>query len=182
MKLDLRWDYNNMWIKEGNKWKVAFITPKGSFKPTVIFFGLINLPVIFQTMMNEILCDLINTGEVASFIDNIIVGTEEEERYNKVVEEVVKRLVENDSYIKIEKCKQKIRKVGFLEVVRVGDDGLHNFLFSLSDFYFILFLFLKPKIIVQYGITCHSDKLLHNITLCHTLVTVTQHCHSHIIT
>jgi len=47
MKLDLRWDYNNMWIKEGNKWKVAFITPKGSFKPTVIFFGLINLPVIF---------------------------------------------------------------------------------------------------------------------------------------
>ena len=99
-------------------------------------------------MMNEILWDLINTGEVASFIDNIIVGTEEEERYNKVVEEVVKRLVENDSYIKTEKCKYKIRKVRFLEVVRVGDDGLHNFLFSLSYFYFILFLFLEPKIIV----------------------------------
>jgi len=52
--------------------------------------------------MNEILWDLINTGEVASFIDNITVGTEEKERYNKVVEEVVKRLVENDSYIKMQ--------------------------------------------------------------------------------
>jgi len=35
---------------------------------------------------------LINTGKVASFIDNVIVGTKEEEGYDKVVEEVVKRL------------------------------------------------------------------------------------------
>jgi len=47
MKLNLRWGYNNMWIKEGNKWKVAFTTPKGPFKPRVTFFGLINSPVIF---------------------------------------------------------------------------------------------------------------------------------------
>ena len=57
------------------------------------------------TIMNEILCDLINTGEVASFIDNIIVGTKKEEEHNKVVEEAVKRLTENDLYIKPEKCK-----------------------------------------------------------------------------
>jgi len=41
-KMDLRWGYNNIWIKEGDKWKAAFITPKGSFKPTVMFFGLTN--------------------------------------------------------------------------------------------------------------------------------------------
>jgi len=57
------------------------------------------------TMMNEILCDLINTGEIASFIDDIIVGTKEEEGHDKVVEEVVKRLAENDLYVKLEKCK-----------------------------------------------------------------------------
>ena len=56
-------------------------------------------------MMNEILCDLINTGEIASFIDDIIVGTKEEEGHDKVVEEVVKRLAENDLYVKLEKCK-----------------------------------------------------------------------------
>ena len=48
---------------------------------------------------------MINTGEVVSSINNIIVGTEEEERQNKVVEEVVKRLAENDLYIKLEKYK-----------------------------------------------------------------------------
>ena len=75
------------------------------FEPTVMFFGLTNFPVIFQTMMNEILWDLINTGKVASFIDNIIVGTEEEKGYDEVVKEIVKRLVENDLYIKLEKYK-----------------------------------------------------------------------------
>jgi len=43
--------------------------------------------------------------EVVSFIDNIIVGTEEEEEYNEVVEKVTKRLVENKLYVKLEKCK-----------------------------------------------------------------------------
>jgi len=60
---------------------------------------------------------LTNTGKVASFIDNIIVRIEDEERHGEVVEEVVKRLVENDSYIKLEKCKWKVREVGFLGLV-----------------------------------------------------------------
>ena len=47
-------------------------------------------------IINEILWDLINTRKVASFIDNVIVGTEEETEYDEIVEEVVKRLVEND--------------------------------------------------------------------------------------
>jgi len=46
-KIDLRWEYNNVRIKEEDKWKVAFTTPEGSFKPTVIFFRLTNLPVTF---------------------------------------------------------------------------------------------------------------------------------------
>jgi len=50
-------------------------------------------------MINKILHDLINTGEVASFIDNVIVGIEEEEGHDKVIEEVVKMLAENNLYI-----------------------------------------------------------------------------------
>ena len=73
--------------------------------------------------MNEILRDLINTGEVASFIDNTIVKTEKEERHDEVVEEVVKRLVENNLYMKLEKCKWKVREVGFLEAV-IGPDRI----------------------------------------------------------
>jgi len=54
---------------------------------------------------------------VASFIDDVIVGTEEKERYNKVVEKIVKKLVENDFYMKLEKYKWKVRKTELLEVV-----------------------------------------------------------------
>ena len=54
--------------------------------------------------MNKILWNLINASEVVSFINNIIVGTEAKKGHNEVVEEVVKRLVENDLYIKLEKC------------------------------------------------------------------------------
>jgi len=68
-------------------------------------------------MMNEILLDLINTGKVASFIDNVIIRTKEEKGHDKLVEEVVKRLAENYLYVKPEKCKWKVREVEFLEVV-----------------------------------------------------------------
>jgi len=58
-----------------------------------------------------------------SFIDDVIVGTEEEEGHDEVVEKVVKRLVENNLYIKLEKCKCKMRKVRFLGVV-IGFEGM----------------------------------------------------------
>jgi len=122
-KMDLRWDYNNMRIKEGDKWKAAFMTLEGSFEPTMMFFGLMNSPATFQTMMNKLLRDLINTGKVAVFIDDVIVGTETEEGHDELVVEVIKRLEENDLYVKPEKCKWKVKEVEFLGVV-IGPEGI----------------------------------------------------------
>ena len=116
-KMDLRWGYNNVRIKEGNEWKAVFTTPEELFEPTVMFFGLMNSPATFQAMMNELLRDLINTGKVAVFIDDMIVGTETEEGHDKLVIEVIKRLEENDLYVKPEKCKWKVREVEFLGIV-----------------------------------------------------------------
>ena len=104
-KMDLRWGYNNVRIKEGDEWKAVFTTPEGSFEPTVMFFGLTNSPAMFQAMMNELLRDLTNTGKVAVFIDDVIVRTETEEGHDELVAEVIKRLEENDLYVKPEKCK-----------------------------------------------------------------------------
>ena len=67
--------------------------------------------------MNEISQDLINTGEVVSFTNNVIVGIEEEERHDEIVEKVKKILAENNLYMKQEKYKWKIREIRFLRVV-----------------------------------------------------------------
>jgi len=82
----------------------VFTIHVGSFEPMVMFFGMTNSPAIFQAMMNKILRDMINEGKVAVFIDDVLVGTEIEEGHNKIVEEVLKRLEENDLNIKLEKC------------------------------------------------------------------------------
>ena len=79
--------------------------PEGSFEPMAMFFGLTNLPATFQAMMNELLRDLINTGKVATFIDDVIIGTETEEEHDEIVAEVIRRLEENDLYVKLEKCR-----------------------------------------------------------------------------
>jgi len=122
-KMDLRWGYNNVRIKEGDEWKTAFTMLEGSFEPTVMFFGLTNSPATFQAMMNELLRDLINMGKVAVFIDDVIVGTETKEGHDKLVAEVIKRLEENDLYVKLEKCKWKVKEVEFLGVV-IGLEGI----------------------------------------------------------
>ena len=96
---------------------MVFTTLEGSFEPTVMLFGLTNSPATFQTMMNELLKDLINIGKVVAFINNVIVGTENEEGHNELVAEIIKRLEENGLYVKLEKCKWKVREVGFLGVV-----------------------------------------------------------------
>ena len=120
-KMDLRWGYNNVRIKEGDEWKAVFMTSEGFFEPTVMFFGLTNSPAIFQTMMNELLRDLINTGKVAAFIDDVIIGTESEEGHDELVVEVIKRLEENNLYVKPEKYKWKVIEVGFLGVIIRAD-------------------------------------------------------------
>jgi len=102
-KMDLRWGFNNVRIKEGDEWKGAFTMHVGSFEPTVMFFGITNSPATFQVMMNKILRNLINEGKVAAFVDNVLVGTETEEGHNEIVKEVLKRLEENDLYVKPEK-------------------------------------------------------------------------------
>ena len=123
MKIDLRWGYNNVRIKKGDEWKVAFTILEGSFEPIVMIFELTNLPAIFQAMMNELLQDLINTGKVAVFIDDVIVGMETEDGHDEIVAEVIRRLEENDLYMKLEKYKWKVWEVEFLGVV-LGTEGI----------------------------------------------------------
>jgi len=70
-----------------------------------MYFRLTNSPTTFQTMMNDLFCDMINQGNTATFIDNIIVAIETEKGHDKIIEEILKQLEENNFFVKLEKCK-----------------------------------------------------------------------------
>ena len=120
-KMDLWQGYNNIRIKKGNEWKAAFLIPKETFEPTLIFFGLTNSLANFQAVMNDLLRDMIEVGDVTALIDNIMVGTKAEKEYNEIVEDVLRRMIENNLFVKSEKYVWKVREVGFLGVV-IGSD------------------------------------------------------------
>ena len=67
-KMDLRWGYNNVRIREGNEGKAAFTCHRGAYKPLVMLFGLCNSPAMFQTTMNDTFCDMVT---VIVYIDDI---------------------------------------------------------------------------------------------------------------
>ena len=112
-----------MRIKKGNEWNAAFSMPEGSFEPIVMFFGLTNLLATFQVMMNDLLRDLVVEKKIVVFIDDVMIATETEEGHNKIVEKVLRRLEENDLFVKLDKCIWKVREVEFLGVI-IGEDGV----------------------------------------------------------
>src|SRR5713101_1184491 len=113
-KFDVRWGYNNVRIKGGDEWKAAFKTNRGMFKPRVMFFGLTNSPATFQAMMNEVFKDLIDTGKVFIYMDNILITTATMEEHCRLVNLVLKHLCDNDLFLKPEKCVFEQSKIEYL--------------------------------------------------------------------
>jgi len=72
-KLDLIWEYNNIQVKEGDKWKATFLTNKDLFKPQVMYFRLYNPPGTFQKMMNSIFRELLYKEVLANYMDNFVI-------------------------------------------------------------------------------------------------------------
>jgi transposase InsO family protein len=116
-KLDIRWGYNNVRIREGDEWKAAFVTNRGLFEPLVMFFGLCNSPSTFQTMMNEILEELVLEGHVLVYLDDILIFTETLEEHRKITRRVLEILRRNKLYLKPEKCEFEKPSVEYLGLI-----------------------------------------------------------------
>ena len=82
-----------------------------------MFFGLTNSPSMFQVVINDLLRDIIEVEDVAVFIDDVMIGTKTKEKHDKIIEEVLRRMVENDLFVKPEKYVWKVREVRFLGVI-----------------------------------------------------------------
>ena len=119
-KMDLQWGFNNIRIKEGDEQKGTFTIYVGLFEPTVMFFGITNSLATFQVIINEILRDLVNEGKITVFVDNMLVETKTEEGHNEIMEEVLRRLEENDLYMKPEKCMWKVNITNFIWTITPG--------------------------------------------------------------
>ena len=116
-KLDVRWGYNNVRIKDGDQWKVAFKTNKGLFEPTVMFFGMCNSPATFQSMMDTIFADLIEGCIVIIYMDDIFLFAKTPKELENNTKKVLQRLRENDLYLKPKKCEFGKEKVEWLGMI-----------------------------------------------------------------
>jgi hypothetical protein len=98
-KLDVHWGYNDVCIREGNKWKAAFCMNRGLFEPLVMYFGLTNSLATFQTMMNEIFQDLITEGVVSVYLDDILIFTNSLEEHSRITCLMLDHMYEHKLYL-----------------------------------------------------------------------------------
>ncbi|QRW26583.1 Retrotransposable element Tf2 protein [Rhizoctonia solani] len=115
-KLDLRWGYNNVQIKEGDKWKTAFQTKYGLFEYLVMPFGLTNAPAAFQHFINNLFRDLIDIT-IVIYLDNILIFSEDPKDRPTHVREVLSCLMKNQLFCKLSKCHFHVTTVDYLGIV-----------------------------------------------------------------
>jgi hypothetical protein len=117
-KMDVQAGYNNIRIREGDKYKAAFKTNMGLFENRVMPFSLRNAPSVFQRMMNTQFVNIIATRHVIIYMDNILIAMHDNrDEHRKIVHQVLKRLMELDLYLKPAKCIFETKKIEFLGVI-----------------------------------------------------------------
>jgi hypothetical protein len=113
-KINLRWGFNNIRIREGDEYKAAFITNLGLYKPTVMTFGLCNAPATMQTMMDNLMYELHQTRKLVHYIDDIIIGGENKQDLRKTTTQVLRKLKDNDLFANLEKFEYNVPEVNIL--------------------------------------------------------------------
>jgi len=121
-KLDLKSAYNLVRIKEGDEYKTAFRTRYGHFEYLVMPFGLKNAPATFQHFINDVLSDYLDKF-VISYIDDILIYSNTLDEHHEHVKKVLKKLLENNLYVKLEKCEFDVTETAFLGYI-LSKDGL----------------------------------------------------------
>jgi len=106
-----------MQIKEGDKWKAAFLTNKGLFEPQVIYFGLCNSLGTFQRMMNSIFQELLHEGVLANYMDDFIIPAKTMEELEEQMIRFLKIAEKHNLYFKRSKCDFNMKEIPILGVV-----------------------------------------------------------------
>ncbi|KAI4880514.1 hypothetical protein NFI96_007308 [Prochilodus magdalenae] len=121
-KLDLRSAYNLIRVRKGDEWKTAFLTARGHYEYRVMSFGLRNAPSVFQSFINDVLRDMLGRFVIA-YIDDILVYSPDLPTHVQHVRRVLSRLLENQLYVKGEKCEFHLSSVSFLGYI-ISPEGV----------------------------------------------------------
>ena len=116
-KLDIRWGYNNVQIKEGDEWEAVFKTNQGLYELTVMFFGVCNSLTTFQAMMDNIFEDLIEEGIMIIYMDDMFLSAKTKEQLWENTKWVLQQLMEINLYLKPKKCEFCREKIEWLGMV-----------------------------------------------------------------
>ncbi len=122
-KLDLRSAYNLVRVKEGDEWKTAFSTTTGHWEYQVMPFGLANAPAVFQAFINDVLREMLNRFVYLPYLDDILIFSDSLQEHIDHVQQVLKKLLENHLFVKLEKCEFHVSQVSFLGYV-VSQEGI----------------------------------------------------------
>jgi len=82
-----------------------------------MYFGFSNAPATFQSIINDILGDLIRIRLVMVYLDDILIFGTCLKEHKRLVKEVLKRLQFNDLYAKAEKCFFEQSSIKYLGII-----------------------------------------------------------------
>jgi hypothetical protein len=116
-KLNVRWGYQNVRMKQGDEWKAAFCTNHGLYEPLVMFFGLTNYPSTFQMMMNDIFQDLIMEGIICMYLDDILIFTKGITEHCRIMRLVLERLCKHKLFLRHDKCEFEQMMIKYLGLI-----------------------------------------------------------------
>ena len=98
IKLDLKNAYHRIRMRKHGEWKIAFRTRYGHFECTVMFFGLTNVPAIFQIYINKFVVKLSDEFCVVYF-DNIFIYSKTSVECIRLVKKILNRFKYFDLYV-----------------------------------------------------------------------------------
>ncbi|KAA3457246.1 DNA/RNA polymerases superfamily protein [Gossypium australe] len=119
-KIDLRFGYYQLRVKEQDVPKTAFRTRYGHYEFLVMPFGLTNAPAIFMNLMNLVFRPYLEKFVVV-FINDILIYSRYESEYAKHLRIVLQTLRDKQLYAKFSKSEFLLRKVRFLGNILSGD-------------------------------------------------------------
>ena len=115
-KIDLRFGYHQLRIKDANVHKTTFRTRYGHYEFLVMLFGLTNAPAAFMDLMNHVFRSYVDQFVVV-FIDDILVYSKDQKDHDTHLRVVLETLRKEQLYAKLSKCEFCWEKCLFLDTL-----------------------------------------------------------------